>query len=180
MLAGGMKGFVNNMNSVKVKITLIFFCAMFVRALPAQTNIFSSGQIDSIIKIIDSTCVRAGIADGVIKNPETTETVGGFSYWYFTNNTLNHLVKVIYEQSLSSYDFTYYYFFEEKLICLFFKRGEEVAHAIKTPSIGKYYFQNDKLIYKDDEIDFSFDKLVYLKTARGFLKDTFSWGKRIK
>lgn len=146
----------------------------------AQTAIFNSSQIDSIVKIIDSTCVHAGISDGVIKNPETAEKIGGFSYWYFTDSTHDHLIKVVHEESLNSYDFTYYYFFEDKLIYLFFKRGEQTGDKTKTTSKGKYYLQNDKLIYKDDEIDFSFDKPVYLKTAKGFLKDSNIWGKHIK
>ncbi|MEO8768456.1 MAG: hypothetical protein ABI402_00155 [Ferruginibacter sp.] len=158
-----------------MKIVLIISLLLCMQLSFAQTNVFTSSQIDSIVKIIDSTCVRAGISDGVIKNPETTETIGGFSYWYFTDSTKNHLVRVVDEQSAYSYDFTYYYFFEDKLINLFFKRGEETADKIKTTSIGKYYFQNDKLIYKDDEIDFSFDKSFYLKMAKGFLKDSMIW-----
>ena len=70
--------------------------------------------------------------------------------------------------------------FLKKLLYIVFKRGEEAADTIKTSSVGKYDIQHDKLTYKDDEIDFAFDKSVYLKIAKGFLKDLTSWGKRIK
>jgi hypothetical protein len=165
------------MNTTKLKIVLAFPAAFSWQLLLAQTNTFTVSQIDSITKKIDLTCLNAGIEDGVIKNAEATEKIGNFSNWYYTDSSRNHLVKVVYEESVCSYDFTTYYFFEDKLIHIFFKRGKETADKIETTSIGKYYFQNDQLIDKADEIDFAFDKSIYFKQAKNYLKNTIIWGK---
>ena len=133
-----------------------------------QTEQPALQRIDSIAKRIDTMKgLRQTIAEGTVQPKGKKKPKGGFSDWYCVDTTLKQLVKVIHEQSLYHYDVDAYYFHNDSLVLVVtYRRGNNGNSAT---SSGRYYFQNDELIYRQEKNQFISYPGAFLEAARSYL-----------
>jgi hypothetical protein len=158
-------------------ILLIFFSRF---AFGQSTN-FSINEIDSIVKLIDSTSISGGIIDYYFhkkgKKEKKRKPVGGGADWFYTSSSGKELLKVVRETSIGSENFDNYYFYKDSLIYLRIFNGTFTENKMKMNWEGKYYFQNGVLIFKQDDVNypFVFNPKKFLDTSRQFFKKE-NWG----
>lgn len=164
------------MKNEKMKKKITFLVLLISILTNGQIHNFTITEIDSIVKIIDSTSINNGVEDFILhKNGNKKKVIGGGADWFYTDVSKTKLLKIIREYSLKTKNLETYYFFQDSLIYLettvFIYTEDKKKIAMK----GKYYFQNELLIFKEDNNDINFNPKIYLKNARYFLDTKKSW-----
>jgi hypothetical protein len=160
-----------------MKIFLLLFaysvCTQF--AFGQNTN-FTIKEIDSIVKRIDSTCISGGVTDYILhKKGHKKKTIGGGADWFFTDTSGAKLLKAVRETSIESENRDSYYFYNDSLIYLKISHEAFIEDKNKINWQGQYYFQNSKLIFKQDNLKLVFNPERYLETARQFFNPEQIW-----
>ena len=149
------------------------FCSQFSFGQDANLTV---KEIDSIVKRIDSTCIRAGITDYTYhKKGHRKKAIGGGADWFYTDTSRAQLLKVIKETSIETEYVDAYYFYNDSLIYLKTSKETFTDDKKKINLKGQYYFQNSTLIFKQDDLNFPFNPKVYLQTARQFFSPEQIW-----
>jgi hypothetical protein len=141
-----------------------------------QNTNFTVKEIDSIVKRIDSTCIRAGIVDYTFHNiRHKKKIIGGGADWFYTDTSRTKLLKAVKETSLASESIDIYYFYNDSLIYLTITNRTYTEDKNRITWQGQYYFQNSNLIFKQGELNFVFNPKSYLETARKFFSPDQFW-----
>ncbi|WP_130735467.1 hypothetical protein [Flavobacterium sp. J27] len=142
-----------------------------------QDNHLTVKEIDSIVQQIDSTCIRAGVEDYTINEKGSRKKIGSGADWYYTDITQTKLLKVISEFSSKSQNIESYYFHQDSLIYLKLSNISSNKDKKEINWKGQYYFQNNKLIFKQDNPKSIFKPQLYLKKAISFFGTEKIWRK---
>lgn len=141
-----------------------------------QTTNFTIREIDSIVNRIDSTCINGGVEDYTIQqNDGNKKSIGGGADWYYTDASKTKLLKVFSEYSIGTQNIELYYFHQDSLIYL---KIINFTYDNNTKNInweGQYYFQNNKLIFKKDNLKKNFEPKEFLEKAKDFFYSEKIW-----
>jgi hypothetical protein len=96
-------------------------CFLISQFISGQVPGLTIKEIDSIVSKIESSCIRGGITDYILKSKgkgSRKKVLGGGADWYYTDTSGTKLLKVVREVSMESESFDTYYFFQDTLIYL--------------------------------------------------------------
>ncbi|UOK41624.1 MULTISPECIES: hypothetical protein [Flavobacterium] len=157
------------------KISTILFLYLSIITYGQNTNL-TVKEIDSIVNQIDLTCISGGIEDYTIqKKGDNKKDFGGGADWYYTDTSKTKLLKVYREYSIGYQNIEVYYFHQDSLIYLTISNITYDKDKKHINWEGQYYFQNNKLIFKQDNLKRSFKPEIYLKSAGQFFSLEKIW-----
>jgi hypothetical protein len=159
---------------IKKKYLLLFaysFCSQFA---PGQNKNFTVREIDSIVNRIDSGGIRYGVAAVLVKE-KRRQVKALAADWFYTDISGAKLLKAVKQTSIEADSKDIYYFYNDSLIYLKVSNGTYFENKKEVNWQGQYYFQNSTLIFKQDDLKFTFNPAKYLETARQFFSPEQVW-----
>jgi len=140
----------------------------------AQATTLSINQIDSMVAAIDSTKgLNTFISEGSVMRKGTHKIIGGFSDYFYSNNS-KVLLKVTNSFSAYTVEETDYYFHHDSLIFVRAVIHKTPRSPNKEITTGQYYFQNGVLIYKQERGKPYTRPEIFWKLAETYIADAKS------
>lgn len=157
------------------KISTILFLFLSIITNGQNKNLVVK-EIDSIVNRIDSICVSGGVEDYTIEIKKgSKKQFGDGADWFYTDSTKTKLLKVFSEYSIGTQNIELYYFHQNSLIYL---KIINFTYDNNTKNInweGQYYFQDNKLIFKQDKLKKDLKPEIYLEKATHFFGSDKIW-----